>query len=41
MLCRCYARRYKSFFDTLKHAWLVQFIEHRVAGRHIVQLIQK
>ena len=31
----------RSFFDTLKHAWLVQFIEHRVADRRIVRLIQK
>jgi retron-type reverse transcriptase len=23
----------RSFFDTLKHAWLVQFIEHRVADK--------
>jgi hypothetical protein len=30
-----------SSFDTLKHAWLVQFIEHRVADRRIVRLIQK
>ena len=31
----------RSFFDTLKHAWLVQFIEHRVEDRRIVRLIQK
>lgn len=31
----------RNFFDTLKHAWLVQFIEHRVADRRIVRLIQK
>jgi group II intron reverse transcriptase/maturase len=31
----------RSFFDTLKHAWLVQFIEHRVGDRRIVRLIQK
>jgi group II intron reverse transcriptase/maturase len=31
----------RSFFDTLKHAWLVQFIEHRVADRRMVRLIQK
>ena len=30
-----------SFFDTFKHAWLVKFIEHRVADRRIVRLIQK
>jgi group II intron reverse transcriptase/maturase len=31
----------RSFFDTLKHAWLVQFIEHRVADKRIVRLVQK
>jgi RNA-directed DNA polymerase len=30
-----------SFFDTLRHEWLVQFIEHRVADKRIVRLIQK
>ena len=28
-------------FDTLDHGWLVKFIEHRVADRRIVRLIQK
>jgi RNA-directed DNA polymerase len=31
----------KSFFDTLDHSWLVKFVEHRVADRRIVRLIQK
>lgn len=31
----------RNFFDTLKHAWLIQFIEHRVEDRRIVRLIQK
>jgi group II intron reverse transcriptase/maturase len=31
----------RNFFDTLKHAWLVQFIEHRVADKRIARLIQK
>jgi len=31
----------RSFFDTLKHEWLVKFIEHRVADRRVVRLIQK
>jgi len=30
-----------GFFDTLNHEWLVKFIEHRVADRRIVWLIQK
>jgi len=31
----------RSFFDTLDHGWLVRFIEHRVADRRVVRLIQK
>jgi RNA-directed DNA polymerase len=31
----------RSFFDTLKHEWLVKFVEHRVADRRVVRLIQK
>jgi RNA-directed DNA polymerase len=31
----------QSFFDTLEHGWLVRFIEHRVADRRVVRLIQK
>ena len=31
----------QSFFDTLKHDWLIRFIEHRVADRRVVRLIQK
>jgi group II intron reverse transcriptase/maturase len=31
----------RSFFDTLKHEWLIKFLEHRVADRRIVHLIQK
>jgi RNA-directed DNA polymerase len=31
----------QSFFDTLKHEWLIRFIEHRVADRRVVRLIQK
>jgi len=31
----------RSFFDTLRHEWLVKFIEHRVADRRVVHLIQK
>jgi group II intron reverse transcriptase/maturase len=28
-------------FDAIDHAWLVQFIEHRIADRRVVRLIQK
>jgi RNA-directed DNA polymerase len=31
----------RGFFDTLDHEWLVKFVEHRVADRRIVWLIQK
>jgi RNA-directed DNA polymerase len=31
----------RSFFDTLKHEWLVKFVEHRIEDRRIVRLIQK
>jgi len=29
------------FFDTLDHGWLVKFVEHRIADRRVVRLIQK
>jgi len=31
----------REFFDTLDHGWLVKFLEHRVADRRVVRLIQK
>ena len=31
----------RGFFDTLNHGWLVRFVEHRVADRRVVRLIQK
>ncbi|MBW6512877.1 MAG: group II intron reverse transcriptase/maturase [Desulfuromonadaceae bacterium] len=31
----------RAFFDTLNHEWLVKFVEHRIADRRIVRLIQK
>jgi group II intron reverse transcriptase/maturase len=30
-----------GFFDNLSHEWTVKFIEHRVADRRIIRLIQK
>lgn len=30
-----------KFFDTIEHAWLVKFIEHRVADARVVRLIKK
>ena len=31
----------RDFFGTLDHGWLVKFVEHRIADRRIVRLIQK
>jgi len=31
----------RGFFDTLDHEWLIRFVEHRVADRRVVRLIQK
>jgi RNA-directed DNA polymerase len=31
----------RGFFDTLDHEWLVRFLEHRVADRRVVRLIQQ
>jgi group II intron reverse transcriptase/maturase len=31
----------RDFFGTLKHEWLVKFLEHRVADKRVVRLIQK
>jgi len=31
----------RGFFDAIDHEWLVKFIEHRIADRRVVRLIQK
>src|SRR6202171_1551311 len=31
----------RGFFDTLSHEWMLQFVQHRVADRRILRLIQK
>jgi group II intron reverse transcriptase/maturase len=31
----------RGFFDRISHAWLVRFVEHRIADRRVVRLIQK
>ncbi|MBV8846223.1 MAG: group II intron reverse transcriptase/maturase [Bryobacterales bacterium] len=31
----------RGFFDSISHDWLVKFIEHRIADRRVVRLIQK
>jgi RNA-directed DNA polymerase len=31
----------KGFFDGISHEWLVKFVEHRIADRRVVRLIQK
>jgi RNA-directed DNA polymerase len=30
-----------KFFDTIEHAWLIKFIEHRVADTRVIRLIKK
>jgi RNA-directed DNA polymerase len=30
-----------GFFDAIDHGWLVKFVEHRIADRRVVRLIQK
>jgi RNA-directed DNA polymerase len=31
----------KGFFDGISHEWLVKFVEHRIADRRVVRLVQK
>jgi len=31
----------EKFFDAISHEWLVKFVEHRIADRRVVRLIQK
>jgi RNA-directed DNA polymerase len=31
----------RSFFDTVSHNWLMQFLEHRIGDRRLLRLIQK
>src|SRR5215813_2132270 len=31
----------QGFFDGISHTWLVKFVEHRIADRRVVRLIQK
>jgi group II intron reverse transcriptase/maturase len=31
----------QGFYDTINHAWLLRFLEHRIADRRILRLIQK
>ena len=31
----------RSFFDKVNHGWMIKFIEHRIADRRVVRLIQK
>jgi group II intron reverse transcriptase/maturase len=49
LYCELYERRVnwvldldvRSFFDKLSHEWLVRFLQHRIADRRVVRLIQK
>jgi RNA-directed DNA polymerase len=31
----------RGFFDNVSHEWLIKFIEHRIADRRVIRLIQK
>jgi RNA-directed DNA polymerase len=31
----------RRFFDTISHAWLIKFLEHRIGDRRVIRLIQK
>jgi len=31
----------RGFFDTIDHGWLMKFVEHRIADRRVLRLIQK
>ena len=31
----------RLFFDTISHAWLIRFLEHRIRDRRIVRLVRK
>ena len=31
----------RGFFDTIDHGWMVKFVEHRIADKRVVRLIQK
>jgi group II intron reverse transcriptase/maturase len=31
----------RSYFDSISHKWLVKFIEHRIADKRVIRLIQK
>jgi group II intron reverse transcriptase/maturase len=31
----------RGFFDALDHEWLIRFVEHRIADKRVVRLIQK
>jgi group II intron reverse transcriptase/maturase len=31
----------RGFFDAIDHGWLVKFVEHRIADRRVVRLMQK
>jgi retron-type reverse transcriptase len=31
----------RGFFDNLSHEWMLKFVQHRVADRRILRLIQR
>jgi group II intron reverse transcriptase/maturase len=32
---------FRRFFDTMDHTWMMKFLEHRIADRRVLRLIQK
>jgi group II intron reverse transcriptase/maturase len=34
-------RNIRGFFDTIDHGWMLRFLEHRIADRRVLRLIQK
>jgi retron-type reverse transcriptase len=31
----------RGYFDAIDHGWLVKFLEHRIADKRVLRLIQK
>jgi RNA-directed DNA polymerase len=31
----------RGFFDTIDHGWLLRFLEHRIADKRVLRLVQK
>ena len=31
----------RAFFDTIDHAWMMRFLEHRIADQRLLRLVRK